>query len=176
MLPGHIFPGQVGLHQLHSHQLCERNWGVFYNSAILYVPGQMSTRTDVYPDKCLPGHMSTRTNVYPDKNARTCVTRTYFPRTSGVAPHPITLKNSLPTNINMTLFTCSLLLDVFIKRSNKIQRNFENCPKIGWDPPPPSLCPSLRGCFGHRKSRQLVQVRKFWRQRFESRCIRDLSN
>ena len=44
------------------------------------------------PDTCLPGHLSypdtchTRTHVYPDKNARTCVTRTHFPRTNGVAP------------------------------------------------------------------------------------------
>ena len=46
----------------------------------------MFPRTNVPPDKCSPGQMFPRTNVPPDKNARTCVTRTYFPRTSGVAP------------------------------------------------------------------------------------------
>ena len=43
----------------------------------------LHTRTNV------PWTNVPRTNVPPDKNARTCVTRTYFPRTSGVAPPSI---------------------------------------------------------------------------------------
>ena len=53
---------------------------------VWWVPGQNDP-----PDKCSPRQMFPWTNVPPDKNARTCVARTYVPRTTGAASNDITV-------------------------------------------------------------------------------------